>query len=1368
MKRLFRHTNCLFLCLGFLLSAAASFAGSNPFISPHGINFSTGNKFVSERDVTLAGPVEPLNFSRHYNSQSKEDTIFGYGWSFSENESLQIETGLGLIVYSRADGHLLHFAASGTPDQWINDVGPKALITKTEEGYQLGLPDGRTRLFNNSGQITARKDANGNQIVYTYEDRNLKSIADGFGRTLTLTYDEAGKVATLTAPTGVFTYAYSADRNLLSVTRPDGKQRIYLYEDSANPHSLTGIVDENNTRVLTAAYDSMGRIVSSAFANGREKVTITYQASFKRVITDSLGTVTTYQLESWNGVARVKSFTGPGCSSCGSDSASQYTYDLRQQVLSQTDARGVTTTYAYDEQGNRVRETRAAGTAQEYTVAIAYTTDFNKPATITEPSAGNPGQHKVTAFTYGAAGNPLTRTETGYSGGDSISRTTVTTYDSLGRIASIDGPRSDVNDITTLAYYDNTPDQGPNRGFLRSIANPAGHQVVYSDYNSQGLPGRVTDANGLATLFAYDLQGRLIERQTGGRVTQYRYDPAGALTAVVLPGGRTISYSYDASGKVDTITDRIGNSIGYVYDSEGRVLRREVRDPDGNLTTALSAEYDQAGRLLKLTHPDGSSEQRSYDPAGNLAASVNGLNQATAYGYDALNRLTTTNEPAGNVSFSYDRHGNLSAVTDAKGRTTRYTHDDFGNRTAEASPDTGTTTMRYDAAGNMIERTDANNVAVQYIHDPLNRLTGVRYPDSSLNVDYTYDAGANGKVRLTGVIDNSGSYGFQYNAFGELTAETATINGRAFSTGYSYNYNGELSAIVYPSGRTVAYERDAAGNVTAVRTVYQGRISVVAENIARLPFGPLAAMTLGNGLSVASTYDQLYRLTSVQAGELMHRTYSYNAVNQVTAIADRIASGKSQTFTYDAAGRLLAAQGVYGALSYTYDEAGNRLTGVKDGVALTYTYAQSSNRLQHVQGAETIDYSYDAAGNPLAKGGQSYVWNQDNRLAGVSVDAAVVGQYSYDFRGLRKISATAEGTTLFLHDPSGNLLADADAQGAILREYVYLDEQRLSMFDYTALPAFAVTVTSSSGAVVEGVQAYAFDAQGQYTNLHAATDAEGKAEFNRDDFGEGAYRFRVDYLGHQLWTEPVTVQISQGVSLVIAETHVTVQVPPSDATWPGTPVYVFGESGEYLGLSGTTDDEGKVSFTLPEGGRYTFRTELFGQLYSSSPTTAAAGASVTIDSGGGILTMQLADGSGATLSGVKTTLHNAGGAYLGLARTSDAAGAVSYTLPSGNYLLKADYLGYPFWSTALTVIADTPATLTIPRCDITARVSLRYEGTAAPLDSAPCTLFTPEGEALAQQRTTNAQGEAVFSVPQKPYRIKATYLTREYWSADIT
>nr|WP_321283834.1 RHS repeat-associated core domain-containing protein [uncultured Vibrio sp.] len=1343
-------------------------AGSNPFISRHGINFSTGNKFISERDIALPGPVEPLNFSRYYNSQNKENTTFGYGWSFSEHESLQIETGLELIVYTRADGHLLHFTATGTDNQWSNAVGSKALITKTEDGYLLRLPDGRTRQFNFTGQLLSRKDANGNQIDYTYEGQNLKSITDNFGRILSLTYNEDGKVASLTAPIGVFTYAYDANSNLVSVTRPDNKQRTYLYEDTANPHCLTGIVDETDTRVLTATYDTMGRIVTSAFADNREKVSISYQAGFKRVITDSLGAVTTYQLESWNGVGQVKSFTGPGCSSCGSDSASQYTYDMRQQVLSQTDALGVTSTYDYDEQGNRIRETRAVGTAQECTTTTTYTADFAKPATVTEPSAGNSGQNKITTFTYDAVGNQHTRTETGYNAGGAISRTTTTEHDSLGRIVSIDGPRSDVNDITTLVYYDNTPGQGLNRGFLRSVTNAAGHQVLFSDYNNQGLPERITDANGQMTLLTYNSQGRLLERQSGGRVTQYRYNDTGTLIAVILPGNRTLSYTYNAAGKVAKVTDQVGNAVSYGYDSEGRVLRREVLDPEGNLTTALSAEYDEAGRILTLTHPDGSNEQRGYDLAGNLTEWTNGLGQMTAYGYDALNRLSTAAEPASNVSYSYDLQGNLRSVTDAKGRITQYTYDDFGNRVTETSPDTGTVTMRYDTAGNLIEKTDANNITTHSTYDALNRLTGIVYPNSALNVKYTYDAGSNGKGRLTTVSDESGSSSFQYNAFGELTTETATVNGHDFTTNYSYNDNGELTTVEYPSGRTVTYERDAAGNVTALRTAYQGDSGVVAENIARLPFGPLTAMTLGNGLTVASTYDQLYRLASIQAGELMHRTYSYNAISQVTAITDQLATAKSQTVAYDEAGRLLSAQGIYGALSYTYDEAGNRLTSGQDGITSTYTYAQTNNRLQHIQGTDSIDYSYDAAGNPLSKGNQTYSWNQENRLAQIAVDNTVTAQYSYDFRGLRKIAVTTDSATLFLYDPSGNLLAEADARGTILREYVYLDGQRLSAFDYTALPAFAVTVTTSSGAVIEGVQAYAFDEQNQYTNLHAATDVEGKAKFNRDDFGEGAYRFRVDYLGHQLWTEPVTVQTSQGVNLVIEEAQVTVQVPTNDATQAGATVYVFSESGEYLGLSGTIDEEGKVSFTLPEGGNYTFRTELFGQLYSSALTTAAAGASTTIDSGGGVLTVQLADDDNVALEGVTTTLQTSGGTYLGLTRTSDTAGKVTYTVPSGSYLLKAEYLGYPFWSTTLSVTSDTSGNLIIPLSDLTTQVKLQYEEAITPLASVPCTLFTPEGDEQALQQVTDAQGKAVFSVPQKPYRIKATYLTQEYWSADVT
>ena len=78
---------------------------------------------------------------------------------------------------------------------------------------------------------------------------------------------------------------------------------------------------------------------------------------------------------------------------------------------------------------------------------------------------------------------------------------------------------------------------------------------------------------------------------------------------------------------------------------------------------------------------------------------------------------------------------------------------------AQTSPDTGGTVNTYDDAGNLLSRKDAKNQTTTYTYDVLNRRTLVTYADSS-NVAYTYDQGANGIGRLTGMPMERGTHHF--------------------------------------------------------------------------------------------------------------------------------------------------------------------------------------------------------------------------------------------------------------------------------------------------------------------------------------------------------------------------------------------------------------------------------------------------------------------------------------------------------------------------------------------------------------------------------------------------------------------------------
>ena len=672
--RVIKRSRVFFFIAVLLISASNAQASSQPYISAHQINFGTGNKYLSATDTRLSGPGGTLSFSRTYNSQSDAAGVLGFGWTTTFTERLIIETTVINLV--QESGRHVAFKSDGSGN-WINETGKKRIITANASGYQLKEPNGTIRQYNSSGNLLSITDRNNNSRSYTYSGDLLTSISDNFGHSLTFAYTD-GKLSGVTSSLGTWTYAYLND-NLVTVTKPDSSTIQYIYDDVNDAHNLTGVIDEAGTRVLTVAYDSQDRVISSAKAEDAYKVTIAYPTSSTREITDSLGVKTTYQLEIMKGIAMVGSMTGPGCSSCGGTSDTGYVYNDRSQITEATDANGVKTTSTYDASGNTTSTTKAAGTPLAMTTTKTYDPATNQVATITRNSVASPGQSAVTTMTYDSHGNLLSRQEKGFSGSNPISAITRYTYTSYGRIATIDGPRSDVSDVIAFTYYPNEEGQGNNRGNLHTVTDALGHTTTFSDYNAFGQAETVTDANGLVTTRTYDGNGLLTTTATAGLTTAYAWNAAGQLQTVTLPGNRTITYSSTPAGQIRKITDNLGNSISFSYDSEGRKTAEEIRDPDNLLTRYASYGYDNHGNLDTVTLPGDAEETAEYDLVGNLLRTVNATGMQTDYQYDDLNRLLAAIEAGVNVAgYTYDSDDNVKTVKDAANHTTGYTVDDFG------------------------------------------------------------------------------------------------------------------------------------------------------------------------------------------------------------------------------------------------------------------------------------------------------------------------------------------------------------------------------------------------------------------------------------------------------------------------------------------------------------------------------------------------------------------------------------------------------------------------------------------------------------------------------------------------------------------
>jgi len=459
-----------------------------------------------------------------------------------------------------------------------------------------------------------------------------------------------------------------------------------------------------------------------------------------------------------------------------------------------------------------------------------------------------------------------------------------------------------------------------------------------------------------------------------------------------------------------------------------------VKDPAETLTRYADYDYDDYNRLWKTNYPGGAYAERLCDDKGNLTQVTDPNTKVTQYGYDALDRVSLLSQPGPtNTQFTYNSESGVTGVQDAAGKLTSYDYDDLGRVVAETSPDSGNTTYEYDAAGNLLSKTDAKGITITYTYDALNRLTAETYPDSSQNVAYTYDQGTYGVGRRTGRVDQSGSYTYTYDAFGNLTEEQKNVGGVVYTTDYTYDESGVLTGVSYPAGFSVQYTPDADGRVQAVTWNKEGETPVtLASGITYMPFGPMSQMTLGNNISVILSYDQSYQLTGLVHGSTLDLTYSRDNAGNVTAITDNLDPAKSKTFGYDDLYRLTSATGPFGSMSYTYDAVGNRLTRTStQGVNETYEYVSGTNRLKKVTGSLYKRYGYDESGKPSVIAGDiatpvpntDYVANADSE----------------------RIVKTVDGTTTIFHyDLSGNLIAETDATGVLTRAYVYIGTLRIA------------------------------------------------------------------------------------------------------------------------------------------------------------------------------------------------------------------------------------------------------------------------------------------------------------------------------------
>ena len=1098
----------------------------NPIAIPN------GDKTQTEVDYTGTG-VLPLQIRRQYSSNLLFDgRSDGWRFLFGNRHRMDVEAGANrILVRYPSQGYAIFTSLDGiawTTDPDITIQLERELELGTHIGWRVTSDNDQVEIFDLEGKATSVQ-YRGRTHTYTYND-STTTITDDYGKSLQVVKDSDGYVTSVTNPENeVYSYTYNADGSLTTVTFPDDTFRTYHYEDTSIPNELskyrlTGITDENGARFATWEYDSdytgkNPRAILSEHAGSVERVDFSYSDG-SVTTTNSLGKDTVYHYQKILGVDRITQVEGvvsPNCAAANKD----YTYDANGFRSSKTDWNGNVTTYVHNSEGLATSRTEAFGTPEARTVATEWHPTLRLPIKIIEPNL-------ETSYTYNGNGNLLTETLKDLTTNEF--RTTTMTYNDTGQVLSIDGPRTDVSDVTTLTYFNCST--GNECGQADTIANALGHIVKFKQYNAHGQPTLLSDPNGSQTVMTYDVRQRLETVTVDGLyTTTIEYDDVGQVTRITAPNGSSLNYKYDDAHRVTKITNNLGESIEYTLDNAGNPTSETVYSAYNEIKRVVSRQYDELSRLREIIGAKGQTTSFEYDVNDNLSQTTNGRSYTTDEVVDALDRIITVTDAKFNpMQYGYDQQDRVTSVTDQRGNTTTYDYNGLGELVTMHSPDTGSSSFIYDDAGNIVQRTDARGVVTQYQYDALNRVIAETYPSNpGLNKTYSYDAASPGNYgvgRLTSIQDASGLMAYSYDFQGRISGNNRIIQNELYATLYAYDKAGNVTGITYPSGRSVSYDRNQTGQVITVRTTDADGETILADNISYLPFGPVEQLTFGNGLGLNRSYDLDYRIAQQDVGNIQSLSYSFDDNNNIDAITDLVDIDASQDFSYDKLDRLIDEIGSYGNKSYLYDAVGNRTERVfnftdENNVGKTRTqtlvYEEGSNRLILRNDKVVV---LDANGNTLSDrgGNKTFDYDEQNRMVASYKKGKLKATYSYNALGQRVIKnrfrTDINGVTefrrkfVFHYGLNGQLLGETIFNKnnilKIQRHYIWLDN----------LPLAQITETyKNDGSLKNTVLLYlhvdhlntprvATD-ENQVTVWRWASDAFGMGRAEKDPDGDG-------------------------------------------------------------------------------------------------------------------------------------------------------------------------------------------------------------------------------------------------------------------------
>ena len=455
----------------------------------------------------------------------------------------------------------------------------------------MGLSN--TFTYNTFGQVATVKDYRGGTTAFTY---------DAFGRETAVKYPDS------TSKTIQYAWSSTATNGLYSITTTNtGKPTVTVVYDALNREVRKGEKRfDGIIRNIDKLYDSYGNL---------QKESMPFTGS-----TASLWN--TYAYDSYNRIL-----------SCTESSGRKTTYSYNKNNITMVSDK-VSTTKAYDAQGNLLSVTDPAGTivynlaadGQPYSVVApgnivtSFSYDkYRRQTSLIDPSQG------TTTYEYDAAGNVAKETN---ANGKVIQNE----YDSYNRLIKTITPEF----VTSFTYNakDELTGTSTNNGTSKSFAYDSyGRLITWKENGVDGkwLQKDYTYSNGNVSSIKYTSQsgvlatenyvysnGHLSEAKLNGTTTVFKLSKENSLgqPTEIVTGGITRKYDFNAYGlpvgRSASSTSKTYQDFSYVFDATTSNLTSR-KDDTRNITENFG--YDNLNRLTSYA-----GKTAAYDVKGNITS----------------------------------------------------------------------------------------------------------------------------------------------------------------------------------------------------------------------------------------------------------------------------------------------------------------------------------------------------------------------------------------------------------------------------------------------------------------------------------------------------------------------------------------------------------------------------------------------------------------------------------------------------------------------------------------------------------------------------------------------------------------------------